>query len=92
MRTNLAHGRLSIWAGEWAPKGKEHIVKHILSILVLGMICGGCIAVGDGGSNTKVTNPTVGKQLSDLKDAHDKGAISDEEYASTKAKFLNDVH
>ena len=71
---------------------KESIVKHILSTLVLGLICGGCIALGDGGGNTRVTNPTVGKQLCDLKDAHDKGAISDEEYASTKAKFLSDAH
>ena len=55
---------------------KESIVKHILSTLVLGLICGGCIALGDGGGNTRVTNPTVGKQLADLKDAHDKGIPS----------------
>ena len=59
---------------------------------LFAILIGGCIAVGDGGSNTKVVNPTVGKQLTDLKEAHDKGAINDEDYASTKAKILNDVH
>ena len=45
-----------------------------LSIVLLAAIAfGGCIAVGDGGSNTKVNPPTVGKQLTDLKEAHDKG-------------------
>ena len=69
----------------------SHIMRSACLVLVSVMI-GGCIAVGDGGSNTKVNSPTVGKQLTDLKDAHDKGAINDDEYASTKAKLLNDVH
>jgi hypothetical protein len=82
---------VSIRAGEWAPE-KEHVMKHLTSVLLLSLFTLGCIAVGDGGSNTKVMSPTVGKQLTDLKEAHDKGAINDDEYASTRAKFLSNVH
>ena len=65
--------------------------KVLVSLLISLFVCG-CIAVGDGGSNTKVVNPTVGRQLTDLKEAHDKGAINDDEYASTRAKILEDKH
>jgi PBP1b-binding outer membrane lipoprotein LpoB len=46
----------------------------------------GCIAVG-GTDNT--TQPTLGKQLCDLKVARDTGAIGDNEYADAKTKLLN---
>ena len=67
--------------------------RRAVSIVLLAFLTSsGCIAVGDGGSNTKVVNPTIGKQLTDLKEAHDKGAINDDEYTSTRAKMLSDVH
>lgn len=46
----------------------------------------GCIALGGG---SKITNPTLGEELTSLKIAHDQGAVSDIEYENAKAKLLN---
>jgi hypothetical protein len=45
----------------------------------------GCIAVGGTDNYTK---PTLGKQLMDLKTAHDTGAISEQEYQVAKSDLL----
>ena len=58
----------------------------ILSGCVLGGITAGCIAVG-GSDNYQ--QPTLGKQLQDLKVARDTGAINDTEYGDARAKLLN---
>lgn len=47
----------------------------------------GCVAVG-GARNTEY--PTVGKQLLDLKQALDAGAISQEEFDSVKSRILTE--
>jgi hypothetical protein len=47
----------------------------------------GCVAVG-GARNTEY--PTVGKQLLDLKQALDAGAISQEEFDCVKARILTE--
>jgi hypothetical protein len=49
------------------------------------LLAGGCIAVG-GSDN--YTEPTLGKQLMDLKTARDTGAISPEEYERAKADLV----
>jgi hypothetical protein len=46
----------------------------------------GCIALGGG---SKITNPTLGEELTALKISHDQGAITDQEYTNAKAKLLN---
>lgn len=63
-----------------------------LLISVAGCCCGG------GGSDTSTTviekQPVSGAPLGDelikLKEAHDKGAITDEEYEAAKKKMLKD--
>jgi hypothetical protein len=46
----------------------------------------GCIAVG---GTDNYTQPTLGRQLQDLKLAHDSGAVSDAEYAEAKNKLIS---
>jgi len=58
----------------------------ILSGCALGAITAGCIAVG-GSDN--YTQPTLGKQLQDLKVARDTGAISEPEYNDARGKLIN---
>jgi hypothetical protein len=60
--------------------------KVWLTAALLSGLCGGCIIVGTG---DKTQPPTLGKQLSDLKTARDNGAISDQEYQTTRTKLLN---
>jgi len=57
----------------------------ILSGCALGAITAGCIAVG-GSDN--YTQPTLGRQLQDLKVARDTGAMSEPEYTDAKSKMI----
>ena len=73
-------------------------MKVIKSLLVLGLFVllvslSGCCC---GGSDTVVvekqpvnTNP-LGEELVKLKEAHDKGALTDKEYEEQKAKLLKE--
>ncbi len=56
------------------------------SSLLLVMTTVGCIALGGG---SKITNPTLGEELTALKISRDQGAITEEEYGNAKAKLLN---
>ncbi len=47
---------------------------------------GGCIAVG---GSDRITKPTLGRQLMDLKTAHETGAISQQEYEQAKSSMLS---
>ncbi len=44
----------------------------------------GCVA----GNTTRVEKPTTGRELIELKEALDKGAITEAEYEHQKARFL----
>jgi hypothetical protein len=61
------------------------IVTSLLICSLLGL--SGCLFIAGGGKQTTV-NPTLGQQLQELKDARDKGAISDAEYQKAKARML----
>ena len=56
-------------------------------VVALTLSATGCILVAD--DTHKTFQPTVGRQLCDLKSAHDTGAINDDEYHQTKAKLLS---
>jgi hypothetical protein len=58
----------------------------ILAGCALGAITAGCIAVG-GSDN--YTQPTLGKQLQDLKVARDTGAINEPEYNDARGKLIS---
>jgi hypothetical protein len=66
-------------------------MSRILSagVLLSCLICGGCLAIA-GGDKAITVKPSTGKQLCELKEAHDKGALTDQEYASAKSKILGD--
>ena len=57
-------------------------------VVALALSAAGCILVAD--DTHKTFQPTVGRQLCDLKAARDTGAINDDEYHHTKAKLLSD--
>ncbi len=58
-----------------------------LSALVLLSGCVG-LSVG-GGSKSETKKPTLGQQLTDLQNARNSGAITEEQYEAQKAKLLN---
>jgi uncharacterized membrane protein len=63
--------------------------KTVLSAAVFALIL---TLSGCGGSDTKTTvhsKETQGKQLLDLKEAYDKGVISEKEYENTKDDILD---
>ena len=65
-------------------------MRNTLPRLVLGLalplcLSAGCIVVG--GSDNR-TQPTLGKQLMDLKTARDTGSISNEEYERAKNDLI----
>ena len=63
--------------------------QETLLVLAAGLVAvglSGCAMCNRGTMNYTRTT-TIGKELIDLKDAKDKGALTDEEYAKTK-KFL----
>jgi hypothetical protein len=48
----------------------------------------GCVASVGGGPKTEHRKPTLGQELSDLKMARDKEALTEAEYQTQKAKLL----
>lgn len=64
-------------------------LKDLAAAAALALLaaCGG----GGAESETRVTNTTVskGRQLVDLKEAYDAGAISDSEYAAERERILD---
>jgi hypothetical protein len=81
------------WGLAGSRRVKEQVMNRVQRGVVLGFaallaagVFSGCILVGGG---SKITTPTKGQELTDLKIAHDTGAINDQEYANARAKILN---
>ena len=65
------------------------MLRHtsILVVLLLSFtLLPGCLMIGSSKQHTNP--PTLGQELSDLKTAHDEGAITDAEYELAKSKLL----
>ena len=63
--------------------------RGILCVVVTASLCvctAGCFVTSDTSTGPQL--PTVGRELSDLKDARDEGALSAEEYDSAKQRVL----
>ena len=58
------------------------VAGSALVAVVLG--AAGCVA----GNSTRIEKPTLGRELTDLKQAYDTGAITQAEYERQKARFL----
>ncbi|MCG8400354.1 MAG: SHOCT domain-containing protein [Firmicutes bacterium] len=53
------------------------------------LLTSGCIAIG-GRNETSTNPPTLGKELIDLKTAHEQGALTDAEFENAKAQLISD--
>ena len=61
-------------------------IASMLTILTLaGLLLSGCIAVG---GTEQHNQPTLGRQLIDLKQARDTGAIDEAQYQNAKKEML----
>lgn len=73
---------------------KRSLFGAVLVAVVAGALLGGCCCPGGGGTtNTKtettINATTTGQQLIDLKEAYDKGAISEKEYNKQREDILD---
>ncbi|HRK30826.1 MAG TPA: hypothetical protein PLD59_07075 [Tepidisphaeraceae bacterium] len=62
----------------------------IVGLLLAAAGISGCIAVG-GSDRIEAREPTIGRQLQDLKVARDTGAMTAEEYDRTRQAILASV-
>jgi hypothetical protein len=71
---------------DFAMKG----ISTVLGLALLTATLSGCVvAMGNReGWPTKVTPPTLGQQLTDLKKARDVGALTEDEYEAEKKRLL----
>jgi hypothetical protein len=65
----------------------KFVIIGLVITLAVGLAgcCGGGSTVK---SETKTTTTTLGDELKDLKDAYDKGVISEKEYNESKEKII----
>jgi uncharacterized membrane protein len=63
--------------------------KSILLAAVIALAAGLTACGGNDTQTTVKTTETQGKQLLDLKEAYDKGVITENEYKRTKNEILN---
>jgi len=67
--------------------------RRMLRLWAAGLLClgsvslPGCVVVADNSNDPQ--NPTVGRELRDLKMARDRGALGDEEYRDARLKVLS---
>ncbi len=67
---------------------KKTVITGLIS-LSTALLLTGCLGLSLGGGKKTVTdNPTLGRQLVDLKIARDSGALTDQQYEDQKAKLL----
>lgn len=62
--------------------------RLLLVTVLLAPAFAGCAFRIGGGSSKTVVEKTTGEELSDLKQAHDAGAINDEEYEKLRKGLL----
>ncbi len=63
-------------------------MKTLLPLLLLAAVLVGSGCVASIGGGTHRGEPTLGKQLTDLRQARQEGAITEQEYQVQKAKLL----
>ena len=68
-------------------------MKRLLTIGLFAVlsVASGCIAVG-GSERCDSKEPTLGRELQDLKTACDTGALSPDEYDKTKSALIAKSH
>ncbi len=66
---------------------KQFVLVAVLVALGVGSGC--AIGIGNRDHDTP-RHATLGQELSDLKQAHDSGVISDEEFHRLRSRFIED--
>lgn len=61
----------------------------VMAFIAITLLSGCAAAAFNKVSITANRHITIGQELMDLKDAHEKGIISDSEYMETKKQILN---
>lgn len=65
------------------------LLTSLLALALCATLSGCVVALGNRvPDQDRKGNPTIGKQLTDLKQARDSGAISEEEYQTAKKRVL----
>ncbi len=68
-------------------------MRNIRLVVLACMLCLSFLLAGCGGggarSETAITTKTKGQELIDLKEAYDKGAISQDEYEDLKSEVMD---
>jgi len=67
------------------------VCRSIILFCIFAAGLSGCAISLGGGDEDAIHKQTLGRQLMDLKDARDRGAMSDKEYQKEKAKLLRSV-
>ncbi len=71
---------------------KSSWIGSLLVVLLTAAFLGGCCCPGGGSSSkteTTINSTTLGQQLTDLKEAYDKGAITEKEYNKQRQEILD---
>ncbi len=68
---------------------KKLFIVGVIALSTLTLFSG-CVGLSvGGGSKTENRKPTLGQQLTDLQQARNSGAITEEQYQTQKTKLLN---
>jgi hypothetical protein len=62
--------------------------KLIATVLLSAALVLGLAGCGGGGANTQVSTKTLGEELTDLKQAYESGAISEDEYEDARKMIM----
>jgi len=66
-------------------------ILTLMAVLVTAGLLSGCVAaIGNSDGKKQTSGVTLGQQLIDLQRARDTGAITEAEYATQKARLLNE--